>query len=133
MNKPNSPWSIKGVSAEARDAAKEGARISRRPLGKWLSEVIRMTSAAESGATASASASAAAAGMTATMSPSSAATWQEAVVRLEARIAGMENRAAAAVLPLGDALERIGERLDSIENYVLRRPRRSYLRWLLRR
>ena len=49
MNKPNSPWSIKGVSPAARDAAKEGARISRQPLGRWLSQVIRKTSADEGG------------------------------------------------------------------------------------
>ncbi len=133
MNKPNSPWSIKGVSLEARDAAKEGARISRRPLGKWLTEVIRMTSAAETAATTNESGSAAATGTTAAASPSSAATWHEAVVRLEARIAATESHAAAAVLPLNDAIERIADRLDSIENYVLRRRRRSYLSWLLRR
>ena len=65
--------------------------------------------------------------------PSSAATWQEAVVRLEARISESEARAVAATRPLDDALERIADRLDSMETYVLRRSRRSYLSRLLRR
>ncbi len=133
MNKPNSPWSIKGVSAEARDAAKEGARISRQPLGRWLSQVIRMTSAAEGAAPTTSTALDDPAGTDSTASPSSAATWQEAVVRLEARIAETERHATAAVQPVDEALERIADRLESIETYVLRRPRGSYLRRLLRR
>ncbi len=127
MNKPNSPWSIKGVSLEARDAAKEGARISRQPLGKWLSQVIRVTGDAETGAPEAATGSAAAA------SPSSATTWQEAVVRLEARIADSDRHAADAAQPVDDALMRIADRLEAIETYVLRRPRRSYLKRLWRR
>ena len=133
MNKPNSPWSIKGVSHEARDAAKEGARISHQPLGGWLNQVIRMISDAEGAAPVTSSGSAVAAGAASAASPSSATTWQEAVVRLEAQIAETERSATAAALPVDAALERIADRLEAIENYVLRRPRRSYLRRLLRR
>ncbi len=133
MNKPNSPWSIKGVSTEARDAAKEGARISRLPLGKWLSQVIGVTSEAETGAPAATTGSTAAAGAAPGASPSSAATWQEAVVRLEARISESEDQVTEAVIPVNDALMRIADRLEAIETYVLRRPRRSYLKRLLRR
>jgi hypothetical protein len=43
------PWSLKGVSRAARDAAKAAARREGVPLGVWLSKVIRDTSAAESG------------------------------------------------------------------------------------
>jgi hypothetical protein len=135
MNKPNSPWSIKAVSIEAREAAKEGARISHQPLGKWLSEVIHKTSAAEAGQSMGDTATLGdtVARAAATAPPSNAATWQEAVVRLESRIAAAEQRATAAVEPLHGALEKIVTRLDSIETYVLRRPRRSYLTRLLRR
>ncbi len=133
MNKPSSPWSIKGVSPAARDAAKEGARISRQTLGGWLNQVIRMTSDAEGAAPVASSGWAAPAGAAFAASPSSATTWQEAVVRLEARIAETERHATAAVLPVDAALQRIADRLEAIENYVLRRPRRSYLRRLLRR
>ena len=134
MNKPNSPWSIKGVTPEARDAAKDGARISRQPLGRWLGEVIRKTSAAETDSITADAGSAVAPGTpAATASPSAAATWQEAVVRLEAAISETGRQAAAAVIPLEESLERIADRLDSIETYVLRRPRRSYLTRLLGR
>ena len=128
MNKPNSPWSIKSVTPEAREAAKEGARISRQPLGKWLSEVIRKTSSAETSSAAAEISEAAA-----DASPSTAATWREAMVRLESRVAASERRSAAAVEPIQEALGRIVTRLDSIETYVLGRPRRSYLTRLLRR
>ncbi len=133
MNTPNSPWSIKGVSPEARDAAKEGARISRQPLGKWLSQVIRVTSETESGAPATATSSNSPTDTIFAAAPSSAVTWQEAVVRLEARIRESEGQVTEAVLPVNDALMRIADRLEAIETYVLRRPRRSYLKRLLRR
>ena len=136
MSKPNSPWSIKGVSLEARSAAKEGSRISRQPLGKWLSQVIHKIGELESGtpgATIVPGTTDSEIFVSTAASPSSAATWQEAVVRLEARIAETEERAAAGIQPLDHALERIADRLDSIETYVLRRPRRSYLDRLLRR
>ena len=133
MNKPNSPWSIKGVSHEARDAAKEGARISHQPLGGWLNQVIRMTSDAEGAAPVMSSGSSTTADAAFAASPSSATTWQEAVVRLEARIAESERQAAEAALPADAALERIADRLEAIETYVLRQPRRAYLRRLLRR
>ena len=43
------PWSLKGVSRDARDAAKAAARREGVPLGIWLSRVIRDISAEESG------------------------------------------------------------------------------------
>jgi localization factor PodJL len=43
----NLPWSIKGVSAEAREAAKQAARSAGLPLGLWLSRVIREVAAQE--------------------------------------------------------------------------------------
>lgn len=133
MNKPNSPWSIKSVTPEAREAAKEGARISRQPLGKWLSEVIRKTSSAETSSSAAEISAAEISEAAADASPSTATTWQEAMVRLESRVAASERRSAAAVEPVQDALDRLVARLDSIETYVLGRPRRSYLTRLLRR
>jgi hypothetical protein len=41
------PWSIKGVSADARAAAREAAKHAGEPLGSWLMRVIRETAAAE--------------------------------------------------------------------------------------
>ena len=41
----SSPWSIKGVSREDREAAKHEARKSGEPIGTWLSRRIREASA----------------------------------------------------------------------------------------
>ena len=37
----NMPWSLKGVTHEARAAAKTSARVAGVPLGQWLSGAIR--------------------------------------------------------------------------------------------
>ena len=133
MNKPNSLWNIKGVSPVAQDAAKKGARISRQPLGRWLSQVIHKTSADERGEPVTPSEWDTQTGAASAAPPSSAATWQEAVAQLEVRIAEIERQPTAPVLPVENALVRIADRLDALEIYVLRRPRQSYLRRLLRR
>lgn len=36
-----SPWSVKGISAEERDLAKQAARRAGVPIGQWLSRQIR--------------------------------------------------------------------------------------------
>lgn len=41
------PWSLKGVSRNARDAARAAAQREGVPLGVWLSRVIREVAAAE--------------------------------------------------------------------------------------
>ena len=41
------PWSIKGVSTDARAAAREAAKQAGEPLGVWLARVIRVTAEAE--------------------------------------------------------------------------------------
>ena len=41
------PWSIKGVSADARVAAREAAKRAGEPLGVWLARVIRDTADTE--------------------------------------------------------------------------------------
>ncbi len=46
MTKVNMPWSLKGVSPEARRAAKAAAQRAGVPLGVWLSRVIRDVAAA---------------------------------------------------------------------------------------
>ena len=37
----NMPWSLKGVTHEARAAAKAAAHVAGVPLGQWLSGAIR--------------------------------------------------------------------------------------------
>jgi localization factor PodJL len=43
--KPTSPWSVKGVEPEAREAAKLAARRAGVPLGVWLGHTIRKVAA----------------------------------------------------------------------------------------
>lgn len=45
--KPSSPWSVKGVEPEAREAAKMAARRAGLPLGTWLSQTIRRAASEE--------------------------------------------------------------------------------------
>lgn len=40
MVDPNMPWSLKGISDEARDYAKQAAETADMPVGAWLSSVI---------------------------------------------------------------------------------------------
>jgi hypothetical protein len=47
MAESNIPWSIKGISAEARAAAREAAKKAGMPLGAWLARTIREVAAAE--------------------------------------------------------------------------------------
>jgi hypothetical protein len=47
MAESNVPWSIKGISAEARAAAREAAKKAGMPLGTWLARTIREVAAAE--------------------------------------------------------------------------------------
>ena len=42
-----SPWSVKGISAEERDLAKQAARRAGVPIGQWLSRQIREAAEAE--------------------------------------------------------------------------------------
>ncbi len=43
------PWSLKGVSLEARRAAKQAAKEAGLPVGAWLCAVIHEAAASESG------------------------------------------------------------------------------------
>lgn len=47
MDRSNLPWSIKGITPEARQAAKERAAEAGQPMGAWLSEAIHSVSRAE--------------------------------------------------------------------------------------
>ena len=49
MAKINMPWSLEGVSLEARRAAEAAAKRAGVPLGVWLGRVIRDVAAAEQG------------------------------------------------------------------------------------
>ncbi|CAN0550706.1 unnamed protein product, partial [Laminaria digitata] len=43
MANPPSPWSVKGVEPEAREAAKIAARKAGLTVGAWLTQMIRQS------------------------------------------------------------------------------------------
>ena len=44
INTENFPWSIKGISIEARKIAKEGAAKEGVTIGQWLKKIINAVS-----------------------------------------------------------------------------------------
>jgi len=51
MTKRNMPWSLKGVSLEARDAARAAAQREGLTIGAWLDRAIRTAASHTTGAT----------------------------------------------------------------------------------
>src|SRR5258708_18435374 len=111
------PWSIKGISAEARGVAKTAAGAANQSIGPWLSQLIRAASRAEHEATTG---QALVAADPAPLPASGAAElarpdWRSEIETLTDRIAKLEQRAAALVGPLDHAVDRISRRLHAIE------------------
>jgi localization factor PodJL len=46
---PQSPWSVKGIEPEAREAAKIAARRAGLTIGQWLNLMIRSAAAGGAG------------------------------------------------------------------------------------
>lgn len=125
MDNANLPWSIKGISPEARSAAKEYAAESNQPMGAWLSQVIHSVSQQER---------AAAEGGPAIMpqtiippisseksKPYDDAGFDKAdadLAVLAKRIAKAERWTARSVGPLRQAIDEIARRLDALEHAV---------------
>jgi len=100
----NMPWSIKGVSAEARKIAKSAAMASGEPMGVWLSRLIDAASAAKLGQ----------ASQVAVRPEAPVPAPAELRVDIEAltqRLANIERRMLASLQPLDQALAQIGRRL----------------------
>ena len=103
--KRNMPWSIKGVSTEARDAARAAVEASGGTMGEWLGEAIRAVAAEERGVAEMPDAVPAAPEMT-----------PEMLEPLAERIAAAERRTALMVAPLHELLETIARRLEGLES-----------------
>jgi hypothetical protein len=106
------PWSIKGVSAEARQIAKAAAMAAGQPMGVWLSRVIEAASAAKLG------------------QPGAVALRPEAPVpapaelrvdleTLSQRLTGVERRILDSLQPLDRAIAQISRRLEALETPAL--------------
>ncbi|MDM7945839.1 MAG: hypothetical protein QUV20_05845 [Oceanibaculum nanhaiense] len=103
--KRNMPWSIKGVSTEARDAARAAVEASGGTMGEWLGEAIRAVAAEERGV----------AEMPDAM-PIAPEMPPETLEPLAERIAAAERRTALMVAPLHELLETIARRLEGLES-----------------
>lgn len=125
MENANLPWSIKGISPEARSAAKEHAAESGQPMGAWLSQVIHSVSQQEREEAEGGPAvmpQAALAPISAEKSrPYDTAGLDgvpEDLAVLAKRIAKAERWTARSVGPLRQAIDEITRRLDALEQAV---------------
>jgi hypothetical protein len=109
------PWSIKGVSAEARKIAKAAATSAGQPMGVWLTRVIEAASAARLGQP----------GAVVPRPEAGVPAPMELRVDLEAmsqRLTGVERRILDSLQPLDRALAQISRRLEALEAPALPSP-----------
>ena len=125
MDNANLPWSIKGISPEARSAAKEHATESGQPMGAWLSQVIHSVSQQEreeaEGGPAIMPQSVIPPISSEKSKPYDDAGFDEAhadLAVLAKRIAKAERWTARSVGPLRQAIDEIARRLDALEQEV---------------
>jgi hypothetical protein len=109
------PWSIKGVSADARKIAKAAAMSAGEPMGVWLSRLIDAASTAKLGQ----------ASQVALRPEAPVPAPAELRVDIEAltqRLANVERRIRESLQPLDQALSQIGRRLEALEAPALPPP-----------
>ena len=137
---PSSPWSVKGVEPEAREAAKLAARRAGMPIGTWLSHTIRKAAAEQlrSGGPAmrpdgnvgdappSQSPSFSFHGPTPSANPGGSAgtgprppaptteAVLESINRLAAKIEASEQRTAQVIEPLAEKVRDLSERIEDV-------------------
>lgn len=109
------PWSIKGISAEAREAAREAAQGAGLTMGAWLAEAIHAVAEAEAREGAAPEVAVGEPALAAQMppAPQQAAEVAEAAV---ARVFAIEQRVVGLVSPLSSAIEQIRRRLEALED-----------------
>lgn len=133
--KSSSPWSVKGVEPEAREAAKLAARKAGVPLGIWLNNIIRKSAAEQlkSGGTFQAASAPSAVSGEAAARPAGevnggghrppAPTTEvvlESINRLAAKIEAAEVRTAEVIAPLADKVKNLSEQMEEVkENKAL--------------
>ena len=117
MSKPVLPWSLKGVSPEAREIAKKAAAQQGITIGEWVSRAIRDVGPDQaSGTPPEASQTDSSQTSDAISSPVSPEMDEDAVREaVRARIYDSEERVAHMVGPLQDIIERLSRRMSRIE------------------
>lgn len=133
-----SPWSVKGIDPETREAAKMAARRAGMPVGAWLSQVIRQAAVNQfkgvpvappppmpgydDGAVHAPAPPSGPASVPALTMQTLFENLQRLVGRIE-RIEESDGRAAPTVAPIERAVMRISERLDKMEEGLGRSPK----------
>lgn len=138
--KSSSPWSVKGVEPEAREAAKLAARKAGVPVGVWLNNIIRKSAAEQ--LKSGGSPQSYSPGPTSYGEPAGQPAGQpagevngggghrppapttevvlESINRLAAKIEAAEVRTAEAIAPLADKVKTLSEQMDEVkENKAL--------------
>ena len=123
-----SPWSVKGVDPEAREAAKIAARRAGLTVGQWLSQTIRSaaTEQLRSGGRAMGAPDGMATGNTSTDTGSTtgyaaqppAPTMQAifaSIQKLSSRLEAAEAKTSAAIAPLADQVDHLAKQLDEVK------------------
>lgn len=115
MSKPVLPWSLKGVSPEAREIAKKAAAQQGITIGEWVSRAIRDVSPGSHSDGQPEDVSALA---EESLSRAAGMTAEEIREAIRARIYESEERVAHMVAPLQDIVEQLSRRLTRIEERV---------------
>ncbi len=111
MTKSSMPWSIKGISSEARSAAKTAAAESGLTMGQWLDQIIIGSAIGQLSDTKSDLAATQARAIDQIMSDPVIA----AIDRLSARVEATEQQAADSVAPLLEAIQALISRVERLE------------------
>jgi localization factor PodJL len=124
-----SPWSVKGIDPETREAAKVAARRAGMPVGAWLTQVIRQaavtqvkgipqTAISDESSAGTPPSGHGAASVPAPTMQTIFENLQKLLTRVERIEQAAERVAAPSVAPLERAMVRIAERLDRVEEGV---------------
>lgn len=102
-------WSVKGVTGEAREAAKTAAKASGQPIGVWIDQAIRMSD--EDGLPPERDPAANPGGNT-------DIDIVAVLEALEARVADHADRISEQLVPVRNSIAELANRLDAIEDSV---------------
>ena len=115
MSKPVLPWSLKGISPEAREIAKKAAAQQGITIGEWVSRAIRDVGPVSHSDAPPMDVSALTEGSFSRAAEMAAKDVREAI---RARIYDSEERVAHMVAPLQDIIDQLSRRLTRIEARV---------------
>jgi hypothetical protein len=124
-NKMNIPWSIKGVSKEARAAAKKAAASDGVTMGEWLSRAIRTAENDSSMVSATQTGAATLALSTSRDVVTSTGSTEALRHGISDRIAQSEVHILGVAEPLQEIIQQLASRIESLESRTLAWPQEA--------